>query len=585
MNQQGKLYLVLVEADKIQSYIFQTGKLTENIGASAFIDDYNRDGAYQCLHDTRWNGNIEKDEDGFRLTDKSILSDNLDYELIYSGGGNVKIVLQSHEKAERIAKELVRLYRENTVSADATRVVHKFDPNLRFDSIMREAEMEMRARKLSKEIAAQPRTIPHLKLCQSCGKDAAVELFKEGDQEAYLCQSCLKKRQKGKGDVFAHFQSLLFSNLESESIFTSKKFKQIDKEIFNPNDFLPREFDQLADPRNFIAVVVIDGNRFGKKIQKQIEDICNQNGKLHDTTAKLRKLSKRIDELAEECLAEAVRETFKDDLTLEPNSDLFIKEIENRHGVKMQKFLIPFRPIIIGGDDLTFVCAADRAFSIALNFARNLRQNSSQEKELFGENGLSCCIGIAIVKRHFPFRTAHHLAEELLAKAKQKNREYLNSNDFSAIDFSVVTTSSVDELDSRREQELLYSLKNGEKYCLTGRPYLIADEQCPLSTDEERRDEFFTLIKNTKELRSCLARNKFKALRHVLRTGKANSEYKWLEMTSRLTKEKRGIIKDVENFYGGLWREGTYAHKKVLINNFVDMVEISEYLSNLLEGG
>ena len=201
-----------------------------------------------------------------------------------------------------------------------------------------------------------------------------------------------------------------------------------------------------------------------------------------------------------------------------------------------------------------------------------------QEQELFGEDGLSCSIGIAIVRRHFPFRSAHRLAEDLLTKAKQKNREYLNSNDFSAIDFSVVTTSSVDELDSRRERELLYLNGNGEKYCLTGRPYLIAD-------DEERIDEFFTLIKKANKLRSCLATSKFKALRQVLRTGKANSEYKWLEMTSRLTKKKRGILKDVENFYGGLWREGTYAYKKVLINNFIDMVEISEYLDNLLEGG
>ena len=393
----------------------------------------------------------------------------------------------------------------------------------------------------------------------------------------HLCQSCFKKRQKGKGDVFAHFQSLLSSNLDS--IFSSKKFNELDKVIFNLNDFLPREFDHLADLRNFIAVVVIDGNRFGMKIQKLIKDICDRNGKLQDATAKLRTFSKRIDELAEESLAEAVCETFKNDLNSEPISDLFIRKIEIRPGTKRPKFLIPFRPLIIGGDDLTFVCAADSAFDIASQFAQILRLRSAQEADLFGNQGLSCSIGIAIVKSHFPFRTAHHLAEELLAKAKQKNRECLDEGEFSAIDFSVVTTSSVEELDSRRERELMYPL-DGKKYCLTGRPYLIEDELCSLS-EEYKKEEFFTLTKNAKTLRSCLARNKFKALRQVLRTGKVNSEYKWLEMNSRLIKEKRRILKDVENFYGGLWREGTYAHKEVLINNFTDMIEISEYISNL----
>ncbi len=563
MNNKGKLYLVLVEAYKIQSYIFQTGKLTENIGASAFIDEYNRDGAYHCLHNTGWNGNIEKGENEFRFTEESIISDNLDYELIYSGGGNVKIILRSYDNAKRIAKELVCLYRENTVSADATWVIHEFDPNHRFDLIMREAEMQIRARKLSKEMAVQPRTIPHLKLCQSCGKEAAIELFKERDQEEYLCQSCIAKRQKGKEKgIFDSFYSPLSKDIDP--LLSSANVSDL-------YELLPREFDHLADPRNFIAIVVIDGNRFGKKIQKLIVDICDQNGKLRESTAKLREFSSSVDKLAEESLADAVSDMFKRDFYTLSGEAL------QKRFIKQGQFFIPFRPLIIGGDDLTFVCAADRAFVIALKFAQFLRQKSAQEKDLFGEDGLSCSIGIAIVKRHFPFRSAHRLAEELLAKAKQKNREYLNGNDFSAIDFSVVTTSSVDELDSRREQELLYSL-NGKKYCLTDRPYLIAD-------DEERIDEFFTLIKKAKKLRSYLAANKFKALRQVLRTGKMNSEYKWLEMISRLTKEKRRNLKDIEEFYGGLWHEGTYAHKDVLINNFIDMVEIYEYLGNLQEGG
>ncbi|MCD4753879.1 MAG: hypothetical protein K8R40_12480, partial [Anaerolineaceae bacterium] len=266
MNKKEKLYLVLVEADKIQSYIFQTGKLTENIGASTFIYEYNRDKAYRYLLNTGWHGNIEQVNEKFKIScGKSILSDNLDYELIYSGGGNVKLILKSLEKAKKIAKELVRLYRKCTVSANVTWVVYEFNPNHSFDLVMQEAERQMRQKKLSKEITVQQRTIPHLKLCQSCGKEAAIKRLKEGDPEIYLCHSCFKKRKKGKNADFTQFHSLLSSNLNL--IFSSTEFKnKIPSSLFNHNDFLSREFDHLADPRNFIAIVVIDGNRFGKKM-------------------------------------------------------------------------------------------------------------------------------------------------------------------------------------------------------------------------------------------------------------------------------------------------------------------------------
>lgn len=662
MNEEERLYLVLVEADRIQSYIFQTGKLTENIGASAFIDEYNRVTAIKTLLTTECNGNIGE-EFGF-INDKSIFSDkSLDYELIYSGGGNVKVILRSHKDAERVAKKLVRLYRESTISADATCVVHAFDPTKRFDSVMREAEMKMRTKKLSKGVIVQSITIPYLKLCQSCGMGGA-ELSKEGDQEEYLCQSCIEKRKKGKeNNIFESFRHLLSQNVNPtfESDEFKSKLSSSNGTKFDPDDFLPREFDHLTDPRNFIAVVVIDGNQFGKKIQKSIKGM-----KLQEATKKLREFSLMVDTLAEESLADAVGDAFEtdissisvesfqkrfiklrylfnwddvlgndgdiarfrrilvDDLNIDwaksakiSKSDdgktisilkdggtaeiildergekvtlkindvtcrLTAKKENGKLNIYQKQFFIPFRPIIIGGDDLTFVCAADRAFEIALNFAQNLRKRSAQKNSPFGEQGLSCSVGIAIVKAHFPFRSAYHLAEELLAKAKQKNREYLdNARDFSTIDFTVVTTSSVGELSSIRERELLYPL-NGEKYYLTGRPYIIEDGACPLS-DEERRDEVFTLIKNAKKLWGCLAANKFKSLREIMRTGKSNSEYGWLELASRLIDPKRRKLRYIENFYGGLWRDGSYAGMyDVKITNFADMVEIYEYLGNLI---
>jgi hypothetical protein len=79
------------------------------------------------------------------------------------------------------------------------------------------------------------------------------------------------------------------------------------------------------------------------------------------------------------------------------------------------------RPIVVGGDDFTFLVDA----RFALPFTHRYLEAFVQESRKFKifPNGLSACAGVAIVKTGFPFHAAHELAESLCKAAKGRLRD------------------------------------------------------------------------------------------------------------------------------------------------------------------
>src|SRR5699024_1310584 len=73
----------------------------------------------------------------------------------------------------------------------------------------------------------------------------------------------------------------------------------------------------------------------------------------------------------------------------------------------------PFRPIIAGGDDFTYVCAG----RLGVYLTEKLMEFFKEEK-VNGES-LSSCGGIAIVKAKYPFFRAYNLCEQLTGQAKK----------------------------------------------------------------------------------------------------------------------------------------------------------------------
>ncbi len=83
--------------------------------------------------------------------------------------------------------------------------------------------------------------------------------------------------------------------------------------------------------------------------------------------------------------------------------------------------IVPARPVVIGGDDITLIVRADLAVPFAARFLE-LIEEMTKDGKLHKKirNGLSAGAGVAIANNSLPFLTMNALAESLCSFAKKK---------------------------------------------------------------------------------------------------------------------------------------------------------------------
>jgi len=178
----------------------------------------------------------------------------------------------------------------------------------------------------------------------------------------------------------------------------------------------------LADRREevvnagWVAVVHIDGNGVGDVI-RGIDDLEVYRG-------------------FSTLLQKATREAFA--------SACAIPETEGR-----TEWLLP---LIVGGDDVTFVCDARVAIPVVRAYLTAFEQKTIGLPGLGEGEWLTAAAGIAVVKPHYPFHAAYHLAEQLAHNAKQaKKPDWVEAvGRRSAYDFHVLHDSVASPLSELR---------------------------------------------------------------------------------------------------------------------------------------
>jgi hypothetical protein len=154
--------------------------------------------------------------------------------------------------------------------------------------------------------------------------------------------------------------------------------------------------------------------------------------------------------------------------------------------------VLPVRPLVVGGDDITVLCHASYAASFVREAcrvfdeeSRKLATKAAKEKGLTlwpatGDH-ITISAGVLYCSTSLPLATAIPYTEKLLAMAKRKGRALKTSGEKmpspACVDFEAVTESMIDDPQTRRERELFFldgDLRN-ERVELTCRPYAIED--------------------------------------------------------------------------------------------------------------
>ncbi|NJL54083.1 hypothetical protein HC928_02205 [bacterium] len=262
----------------------------------------------------------------------------------------------------------------------------------------------------------------------------------------------------------------------------------------------PADLDLLGRQRgdySLIAIVHADGNGIGKKIMTIGQEPQNKADS-RTYIQEMRAFSQNLEHASQAALWRTLRPLFQ--LRQVP---VFTGDIANPFykPEESQTVYLPFRPLVFGGDDVTFVCDGRLGLELAVEYLKAFEEETARS---LGER-FTARAGVAIVKSHFPFARAYELAEELGKSAKRY------APDHSGLDWHLSTSGLFGSLEDIRGRE--YRVPEGN---LTLRPLALAGE-APHSWETMRTIVNKFLCKTWQA-----KRNKAKALREKLRGGRAS---------------------------------------------------------------
>lgn len=508
--------LTIIDVAGIQKYIFGSNPLKEIIGASEIVAQATSWWIFDVLRNLNWKTNLKENsaerKSPFDEIDKSLTieNDNLAAEIIYAGGGNTLILFADKEKAVEFTRNYTRKLLEDARGLEAV-VAHGEE------FLMNQNGANGKPRILEITDAA----FEDLKIKKN-NRQTSSPLF--GLAVTAQCVST--------GGAANHFVRDNYISTESyqKQNFAGNANDRLKNEVLKQLDFkgleVPLDFDDLGRTKgesSFIAVVHTDGNGMGDKIKKVRE--MTENDELltsRKVVENLRGFSESIYKANLQALETTINRLlhlieYDDDkrgfvFKTKSNSSEE-KEFDLIQNEKKTETYFPFRPLIFGGDDLTFVCDGRIALGLTALYLKELQKiNLTDEKPIYAR------AGAAIVKSHYPFARAYNLAENLADGTKEIIKKISDKKEAIVMDWHIATSGLLGNLEEIRRRE--YTGKNGKP--LNMRPVSLLPER---DDSEWKTWRIFTKIINEFQGENWREkRNKLKELREVLRRGKSETK-------------------------------------------------------------
>ncbi len=420
--------LTLIDILGIQNFVFTTNRLRHAVAGSALIDRLPQWVEEVCGAAT----------------------------VIFAAGGNAALRFADSQHARSGMTRLSRLVHDEAPDLEFAAVHHDYPPG-GLARCMIDAQVELQREKLRRR--------PSVPLLGLGVTTACVETHQPAT--GFASESPLAELRPVTTAVIRR-ESLLGDNRDAWIDYLPQ-----DRGSFSrgngPGSCLrfATEVDHLGrtrDDRSLLGVVHIDGNGIGRAITNWLQQRAESETPDEELCQQYRELSRRLADLGREafkatvqCVCDAIR-----------YDDGAYSVFSARRGLEFplhsdgSGLHLPIRPLILGGDDLTFVCDGRIALDLTAVALRTYQRAS-----LDPLGAVRACAGIAIARTHAPILRVYDLAEELCSRAKQFLREE-RQKEACALDWHIGFTSPTETLDELRERQ--YRQANLR---LTRRPYYL----------------------------------------------------------------------------------------------------------------
>lgn len=483
--------LTTLDMTGIQPYIFGSNRMRENVGASALVEQAIQLWPLQILQETMGlTSNIKAiNELAGELDDNcQIERDGLAAEVILQGGGNVQILFADPAQARAFVTHYSRWLLTKTPGLQAA-VAHLpvvwDQPGQSVRDALRSIGVT-----LAQQKATRTYSTPLL------GLGVTVDCVSTGLPANDFDPFDLKKKKRYR-PVSAATLAKVATTHQNQS---RKRLKAL-MPAFEENDlefwYNPEQDDdpEEAEEGRYLAVVHADGNGMGERFQ-QILNPQNPNAPTTDRMAiqQTRLLSRLVNEAGENALTavgNALLKAWSFDETDGKKKLAKRLAIRYLHGDQVTddpegKPILPFRPLVYGGDDVTFVCDGRLGLSLATIYLQAFEQATAEIfiQEVYAtlrnilpsdQQCFYACAGVAISKLHYPFARTYELAESLCSNAKQFVKHEWQSpkaGQASALDWHIAQSGIFGDIGDIRERE--YDVLAGH---LAMRPLLLNPDQ------------------------------------------------------------------------------------------------------------
>lgn len=529
IEEKEELFAVFLDTVGIQSYIFSSNKLKENVGASYLVEEIFISYLKIVLIEigirlTDDDLNFSNNPDTFKLL--KIKKEGLDFEIGYIGGGNALLLF----KKETIAKLFIQNW---------SRILLLYTPGLKtsvslLETTIQELENEYQKfyKKLyelldeNKQSHSPLVTLPQHGIMAPCKlTDFSSEIHEEKDN---------KKK-------YDYISSIAYAKLNEKNLEKANKKLQ---EFFIPNNIEHYQFTndieslgQEKSKENYIAIIHIDGNDMGK--------LFKEKGK---SLFKTREIASKIKNIAQEKFKKLIED---------------IIELDKKNNLNLNyddKAILPIRPVIFGGDDITFITEGKLGIWSAYTLLKHL------SKETIEDRNFSACAGVAITNTKFPLYKGYKLAEESCRNAKKIRKEKKDQGSW--IDFHIHYKGLSGSLTEIRNTHFQSPQGNLCKY----RPYKV--NSTAVGNSFKIAIENTNLLKNEKKWPS----NVIHKFREVLTLDKTTSDHFMQE--NKLKYRTLDAFNVETHFKQRLFSEPS---NPIESNTpYFDMIELSEFYPDFL---
>ncbi|CAA6800651.1 MAG: FIG00471280: hypothetical protein [uncultured Sulfurovum sp.] len=422
-------YLYGASIQGIQGFIFETNKLKEIVGASDIIEG---------ICSLEFLNKFCRDDTCIKIDVNNVLR---------NAGGNIRIKFDDETTAKKFTREFPKMIMQGAYGIVISQAIITYndDDNNYLDKVD-ELEQKLKAarNKMNYPLDAK---LALVKQAPRTGKPAFEKKVKEFYDKASW--------QKLGSDASGWLEMLL------------DKMGQKGRKYSNN---FTRDMNEMSNNKNKIAIIHADGNKMGLMLQKMKKSLVSTSTK--DIQNAYKDLSSQIVSATNSAVQQAFEEIFEEEI----NTSL-----------TDSAFKIPFRPTIIGGDDVTVICNADKALSFTKRYLELFEKNTKDELSKLVKNyslddfkkGLTACAGIAYCNEKFPFHYAVDVAEALCVRAKEASKR-----EASCLLFHNIQGSAFINFDQYISNELIIDNEKTATHLVYG-PYYIRkkDNRKPLLSD------------------------------------------------------------------------------------------------------